>query len=358
MKKILFVLFFIFLFSVVLAKDKIECSPVEGQEHAYTGNFTLNSYCEIPLTEKSKLIVEVLDGEYNNISDFHFPVSASLDNQDDFIPSALKGKVLLDCSDGFGDVLDIYADDFTTTTSYGQGQYSSVMDKETYKNGCGHSGDWITLNVGKPKLDLSSTPYIAKSLIKIEFQEKLIQTYLAGSFGFLVGNVLDNRKVDEEFSVIYPKESGTVFSSSKTLIQGNLKEIDYNPNGTQQAVFELINSDTKEVLCEITSNFDGKEAEFVSCKLAQIKITGLNSKGLPEETTKGLEYKFKYELKEINKEAVDLTKEETPFIDSGNGNNTTNPNNGTNGNLSDLTALQKQINESILTQYNKLMGVN
>lgn len=347
MKKLLFALIFLLFFSFVSAEE-IQCI---GSGNNFTGNFSLesDSFCEISLGHQgfknSKLKINVSDVSYNGSDSFSFELDSYLILNESFLSSDNKGEYLLDCSSGFGigDTLDL-----------------DSSDNFPFSQNCGDFGeDLVFLNIEKPKKDLDSpsqdfSPFTA---VNIELKENLAAVYLKEKLGefyfdmigtnFVTGfkKTINELKggISYSFSVVYPKQKGALGVISGSTVIINLDSIDY---AKKTAVFTLTNAEENESeLCKITSFFEKEEADFVDCKLADIRITGKNEGGKGKEVGSDVLFYFNAELKPKEIEVVDEKAQ-------------IKPEDKKDESVSNLTELQKQINNSILSEYNRLMGVN
>jgi len=321
----------VFLFSSVLAEE-ITC--IKSSENTFTGSFSFNSYCEIPLSEyQGKIKVELSDGYYGGKYDFHIPVNAYIYFDEASFTEAVKKETQLKCSSYWGKTLDL-TDNFS--------------DSFPFEQSCGKADEFIGLGIDEPLINLTvnvigqEPPFNNVAVkIKTELIEGLEKKYIFGRFLTAVqATDLRNNWYDFYFEFnAKTSETSELFNSSVpfTVINVVRDSVDYNE---KKAVFGLINTNNGERLCTISTGFNDIDNETVDCKLAYIKIVGKK-----ENPTDNYYNHFQYDFSlGLDPKTTDIYSNQPQTSENPLGNTTTTP-------QSNLTQAQTQLNSLILEKY-------
>ncbi len=337
MKKLLFALIFVLILSFVSAEE-VNC--IKQSENVFAGNIPFNSFCEIPLEDyKGKIKVEIGEGYYAASTNFSIPVNVYIALEDSFFDSNLKKEVQLKCSNYFGKTLNL-----------------SDSDSFPYEQECAFKDKIFGLGLTDPLITLSINVSNAKppfNDVKIEittkFTDNLVKKYLAKRFSsFIKSN--DSRNIFHEFYFEYEKEKINSDLISNTVVKFNLDSVNYKE---EKAVFRLTNAETGKDLCSSITDIYMPSSKFFDCDgIADIRISA--KEGNPKEYYKKLRYYFTVALTPKDPALVGGKAEVKPAdkIEDKPDDKKDQPV------PTNLTELQKQINNSILIQYNKIMGVN
>ncbi len=326
MKKLSLLLFVLLFSFTVSADEEVNCIESNAGSNVYSANFPLipkeSSYCDIPLEfEGFKLRVELKNGVYEKKDVFTLMINSYIIREQAYLSTKSKTDQI-DCSSWPGLTLDLES----KVTQQGMGGHTTVSgDNFPYLQDCGVGYKWYnpgapdkilaSLNIQRATkqidIDAGVVPVRAKAIIKIEVKKDAVKNYFSEQFKNIVSQA-DPRNKEGEFTVYIDREQAKLLVIPETVIRINLERIDYQEN---KAFFKLTNiEENEEELCKVEAFFDGKDAKFENCGLAEVKIEGLNPTNKPLEDSRGVGYKFKYFVNPKDPGVVD--KDAEPAEDS------------------------------------------
>ena len=295
MKKMLFLLAFILVFSFVSAEE-IPCTKVS--ETYYTGTFTSNQFCLIPvLGGKAHVKVGVNDVSFASSGVFSFPFYAFFEVEPEVDPQGLFKDNKLDCGAWGTDNWVVVG-----STDSWFGREETVCD--TQRGMFWEDVDLVTLAVpDKPS---------SKNL-KIEINlegDEAFRHYLSLVLGRTV-NEIDFRTLSMQFSVFQNDSAGKTIAIKNGNIETETELRSTKRIGSgNNAVFDLVKNN--QVLCEINVSFDSGMNPVQCGSLGEVTILfdEKETEKYTEDKTKGKELFFNLSLKVGSSEEI-VTKTES-----------------------------------------------